>query len=399
MKKLVRSLIFAAIAVTAIAVAQGPADVLKQISDFRSAKMKEGIRTQADFDAMTAEVKKMAVNAIKGADLKKIDDKDALAWAQVASMAEEHKVACDLCTRYLKSSPSPADRYTAQMLMMNSCNALGEADMLVMMVPMVNPDSKDRALSLATTTAYSYADTISEKKGVDAALRAIDAAQAKIPVDQFTTDQEKARLNSALYGIADAKSGMLMTAGRKDAALAALDAGMKLFPEGDANAKRLATKRNQITIINSIAPVLAVEKTIGSFAGLDKLKGKVVLVDFFAHWCGPCINSFPDMKQLYADYQSKGLEIVGVTKYYGYYKTEKGLAPDAEFGKMNEFIGEHKLPWPVVYATQQDFVNYGVTGIPHVAVIDKQGNVHKIKVGYSKASFAEFRKEIEKMLK
>lgn len=399
MKKLIRSLVLVALAVTAIAVTQGPADVLKQITEFRTAKMKEGIRSQEQFDALQAEVKKMALAALNGVDLKKVDAKDALAWAQVASMAGEHKTTCDLCQTYLKSNPSSADKFTAQMLMLSSCNALGEADMLIMMVPAVNPDSKERALSLATSTAFTFADTVKDKEGVDTALKLIEAVEAKIPVDQFTTDQEKARLASARYNIVDAKATMLLDAGRKDAALATLDAGVKLFPEGDANGKRLTTKRNQITIINSVAPVLAVEKTIGSFPGLEGLKGKVVLVDFFAHWCGPCINSFPDMKQLYADFKPKGLEIVGVTKYYGYYKTEKNLAPDTEFGKMGEFIEEHKLPWPVVYATQQDFVNYGVTGIPHVAVIGKDGTVHKIKVGYSKATFAEFRKEIEKLLK
>ena len=73
--------------------------------------------------------------------------------------------------------------------------------------------------------------------------------------------------------------------------------------------------------------------------------------------------------------------------------------PDAEFAKMKDFIAEHAIPWPVVFVPKDDFTKYAVTGIPHVAVIDKQGKMHKIKIGYSASSFAPFRAEVEKLLK
>lgn len=400
MNKLLRTLALAAVMlVPIVAFAQsGPADALQQINSYRASKNKD-IKTRSDYDAVQAEVKKMAEGFLKGLDLKKVEAADGLAWAQIASMAEKHKLACDLCQKYLTSNPSSADRFTAHMLMLNSCNEQGEADMILMVSKDVSPDTKERSLTFATNTAYMYADTIKEKKGVDAAIKAIEAAEARIPVAQFATDQEKKMLGSARYSITDAKVSLLMDAGKKDRALETIDAGIKLFPDGDANAKRLSTKRNQITIINSLAPVLTVERGYGEFPGLDKLKGKVVLVDFFAHWCGPCIASFPEMKQLYADFHDKGLEIVGATRYYGYYGQERGLSPDAEFAKMQGFLDEHKLPWPVVYVKNEDFTAYGVTGIPHVAVIDKKGNVHKIKVGYSPSTFKAFRDEIEKLLK
>jgi hypothetical protein len=105
------------------------------------------------------------------------------------------------------------------------------------------------------------------------------------------------------------------------------------------------------------------------------------------------------MKQLYADFKNKGLEIVGVTRYYGYVGQERDLTPDAEYAKMKDFWAtEHSLPWPIVFGDQSNFDNYGVGGIPHVVVIDRKGNVHEMDIGYSPEIFKKFREKIEKLL-
>src|SRR2546426_8169567 len=56
---------------------------------------------------------------------------------------------------------------------------------------------------------------------------------------------------------------------------------------------------------------------------LADLKGKVVLLDFWAVWCGPCIATFPHLREWNKDYKDKGLEVVGVTSYYGFGEFDK----------------------------------------------------------------------------
>ncbi len=406
-----KSLIFLALAATVLASGfmfiQGvnPSESLKSINEYRTNKLKEAreAKTPVDFNALTAEVKSRAKVALKGVKVADVEAKDGLAWAQLASMAEEHKLACDFSMKFLKSSPSADERFTAQMLMMSSCNELGEADMLLMTLPTVKPTSKDTAYSLVQQTAYYFSETIANKMGAAEAVEAIDKAETTLNYAEFTTDAEKKRAEAIRYTVADAKASIWMDAGKKENALKVISTAISTLDPASPTIARLNAKKAQIDLLDAPAPTLSVERGYGAFTGLSNLKGKVVLIDFFAHWCGPCKAAFPEMKGLYNDLHSKGLEIVGATRYYGYYGTEntqkRDMAPDVEFGKMEGFIAEHGLPWPVVYVPKDDFSKYAVTGIPHVAVIDRHGNLKKIKIGYSPSTFAAFRAEVEALLK
>ncbi len=396
-------LVLALVASGVFAQAKNPAEAIKEINDYRASTINEArqAQKQIDFSALNAAVLAKAKAAVEGVDAAKVEPKDGAQWAQLFQMAEMHKQACAAAERFLTTNPEPAAKFSAQLQMMNSCNELGEGHMLTMIMASIVPPTPNHALSLASSTAYQYAETIKKSLGVDAALKALDDVERLMPYDKMTDEREKPRADNVRATLASARAELLVDAGRSAEAMKVLDSAIAKL--GDSpSARSVKGAKTRTAMMNSVAPNLSSERSHGAFAGLPSLKGKVVIVDFFAHWCGPCIASFPDMKQMYADLKDKGLEIVGVTTYYGYYKAEnrekRDMSKDAEFAKMADFIAEHGLPWPVVYGERSNFDAYGVTGIPHVAVLDRDGKVHKIKIGYSKATFGAFRAEIEKML-
>lgn len=123
----------------------------------------------------------------------------------------------------------------------------------------------------------------------------------------------------------------------------------------------------------------------GSAKKLSDLKGKVVVVDFWATWCGPCVKSFPNIRELQKRYKGYPVEIVGVTSIQGSHIDRSGEKPvsvdtkgnpELEYSLMKQFMKTMDMPWTVAFSTQNVFnPEYGVKGIPHVAIVDAEGKV------------------------
>jgi thiol-disulfide isomerase/thioredoxin len=143
-------------------------------------------------------------------------------------------------------------------------------------------------------------------------------------------------------------------------------------------------------------PLTAEAWVNGAPISADELKGKVVLLDFWAVWCGPCIATFPHLREWQEKYADKGLVIIGVTRYYKYGWNDEAkrperaeeLSPEDEQAAMIKFALHHQLThrFMVTPADSKLQAGYGVTGIPQAVLIDRAGKVRLIRVGSGEAN-------------
>lgn len=146
------------------------------------------------------------------------------------------------------------------------------------------------------------------------------------------------------------------------------------------------------------------------------MTGSVTLLEFTAHWCGPCKESYPGVKRLLAKYGPQGFRVVLATELYGYFGAERPLTAEVEFEKDREYWAHEGLNVPVavgdarplpvrgadgmyVYTKNPNDAAYEVGGIPQIHLIDRHGRIRLIMVGYDDANEAGMATLIEKLLK
>ena len=131
---------------------------------------------------------------------------------------------------------------------------------------------------------------------------------------------------------------------------------------------------------------------------LSDLRGQVVLLDFWAPWCGPCRYTLPQLSRWHSAYKSKGLVILGVTKYYGHGGGLE-LTPPAELNYLRDFRTRNRLPYGFLVSdsNKNDF-NYGVFSIPASFLIDRKGAVRYISLGASPEEIEALGELIKKLV-
>ncbi len=155
-----------------------------------------------------------------------------------------------------------------------------------------------------------------------------------------------------------------------------------------------ASLHKRLDLIGAKSPSLTFEHVYNadSTLTLDDLTGKIVMIDFWATWCLPCMDGFKELQRIYDDFHDRGVEILGVTSFQGsYWNMDTGetegsdaepMSREREIEVTGAFIEKHGMSWPCVFSNRSVFdPEYTVTGIPMFVILDRGGRIRFIQCG------------------
>jgi thiol-disulfide isomerase/thioredoxin len=138
---------------------------------------------------------------------------------------------------------------------------------------------------------------------------------------------------------------------------------------------------------SSLAPSFALPSRSGDTVALDKLKGQVVMLNFWASWCGPCRHEMPLLDQMYKRYSALGFTLLGVNV-------------EADTKDAEKWLAQTPVSFPVVFDKENKVSKlYDVNAMPSSVFIDRKGNVRYLHRGYKEGDEGEYLDQIRALLK
>lgn len=399
-----------------------PADAVANIQTKYSAKVKEladagtPITTIEDYYALTAKIANAELATVKTSDLTRDELVDL---ANLLNSAEKKELAMAICERLSGKTDTAAFKATQQII-----DSLAQdkkyAELKTKITEYHNkfkPTADD--LSRAWFAQYTLANHLVEKgeseKAYNLIMREINSLPKDMPYQSFkllsyfaNVFEDVGKADDRISLIEEIKSEFTRIVAIRNAEV----------PEDESEKKEHQNLTNQFKLrVKDFESILAQAKLIGQPAidfnlsnfynteptSLADLKGKVVMVDFWANWCGPCKGAFPKMRKLYDKHKDEGFVILGITSLQGYFSDngiyERDITPEREYELTAEMAERLEMTWPLAFSDRScKDPEYAVTGIPTFVVIDKAGIIRFIGSGNTPANHKKLEELVPELL-
>jgi len=148
----------------------------------------------------------------------------------------------------------------------------------------------------------------------------------------------------------------------------------------------LGCKKEAPKVKRPMAPDFTLPSVDGKSITLSRLRGKVVLLDFWATWCAPCRLAIPHLNEMYRAHRERGLEIIGVSLDTGGRE------------RVRRFAINMGIRYPIIMADDEVVKNYGISPIPTTYLIDRNGCISSKWVGFSQNLMNKISAETERLL-
>ncbi|TAK16990.1 MAG: TlpA family protein disulfide reductase [Acidobacteria bacterium] len=404
-----------------------PAQCVKDARDFSVAQQRaQAPLTRAKYDKIEADKKAMAADCAAKIDIARLDAAAFITMVELYTEAgDAAKAVATLTAALARTDLTPEVRGNAllQKILEGLREPKGDERNARLEALVDQLDALGRAAFDAQFSAHARMNSYYRGDDIDAGIEKhstwiINASKSFTPKQTAELSQSVA---SAYVNMAEAWAGQGMT----PKALALLRDGVKAWGAstprpGGPTLKEIYFDEEiaRLELVGLPAAALTAPAWFNKPANSNELAmpGHVTLLEFTAHWCGPCRESYPGVNRLRAKYAPQGFRVALATRLYGYFGAEQNVAADVEIAKDKTYFEEHHLSdVPVAIGAKVDVkivngkveyipgkdpndVAYRVGGIPQIMLIDKKGNIRLIMVGYDDVNEPRLAKMIEELL-